>query len=146
VKGQTAAASAGSAAESVEGITGGVSAVVEPEAQGVLTPPAAGEAASVAGPEKDAPSQGFEAEESAPAESNASATGGERARVKFQRARAVARGAMEEQVAPRVEKLRQTSAVVLDEAADDPSLRFVLIAATLFILFLVLFFISKMLG
>jgi hypothetical protein len=49
-------------------------------------------------------------------------------------------------VAPRVEKLRHTSAVVLDEAADDPSLRFVLIAAALFILFLALFFISKLLG
>jgi hypothetical protein len=45
-----------------------------------------------------------------------------------------------------VEKLRQTSSVVLDEAADDPSLRFVLIAAVLFIAALVLFFISRLLG
>jgi hypothetical protein len=85
-------------------------------------------------------------EEQATSEASANPAGGERARAKLQRARAVARGAMEEKVAPRVEKLRQTSSVVLDGASDDPSLRFVLIAAALFILFLALFFISRMLG
>jgi hypothetical protein len=133
-------------AGSVEEIENGRSAGVEPEAPGVLTAPLAGETASVVGPVKDSPPQGVAVEESAPSESNASTAGGERARAKLQRARAVARGAMEEKVAPRVEKLRQTSSVVLDGASDDPSLRFVLIAAALFILFLVLFFISKMLG
>ena len=53
-----------------------------------------------------------------------------------------ARGAMEDKLLPRVEKMRQTSAVVLDEAALDPSLRFVLIAAILFAIFVVLLFIS----
>jgi hypothetical protein len=43
---------------------------------------------------------------------------------------------------PRVEKMRQTSAVMLDEAAIDPSLRFVLIAIALFVIFVALLFIS----
>jgi hypothetical protein len=135
-------------AESVErSAANGGSAGLEPDAPGVLTaPPVAGETASVIGPAKDSPPKGFAVEERTPAESSTNATGGERARAKLQRARAVARGAMEEKVAPRVEKLRQTSSVVLDGASDDPSLRFVLIAAALFILFLVLFFISRMLG
>ncbi len=86
----------------------------------------------------------------APLESSEEAAGGgdgsRAGRQRLERARAVARGAMEEKVAPRVEKLRQTSSVVLDEAADDPSLRFVLIAAVLFIAALVLFLISRLLG
>jgi hypothetical protein len=53
-----------------------------------------------------------------------------------------ARGAMEDRLMPRVEKMRQSSAVMLDEAAIDPSLRFVLIAAALFAIFVVLLFIS----
>jgi cobalamin biosynthesis Mg chelatase CobN len=90
---------------------------------------------------------GGQQQQRAQAESSAEAEAGERgARPRLERARAVARGAMEEKVAPRVEKLRQTSSVVLDEAADDPSLRFVLIAAVLFIAALVLFFISRLLG
>jgi hypothetical protein len=107
--------------------------------------------ASVPGPIKEAPlkegqHQGVAVEESAPIEASGEAAAAvERGRAKLQRARAVARGAMEEKVAPRVEKLRQTSSVVLDEAADDPSLRFVLIAVVIFIIFLVLFFISKLL-
>jgi hypothetical protein len=133
-------------AEGVEGTANNGSAGVEPDAPGVLKTPVAGETASVVGPARDGPPQGVAVEERTPSESNANAAGGESARARLQRARAVARGAMEEKVAPRVEKLRQTSSVVLDGASDDPSLRFVLIAATLFILFLVLFFISRMLG
>jgi hypothetical protein len=146
-----AAASDGVEAESVEaeGVEGnavnGVGVGVEPEAPGVLKTTVAGETASAVGSSGDGPPQGV-VEERTPSESNANAAVGERTPARLQRARAVARGAMEEKVAPRVEKLRQTSSVVLDGASDDPSLRFVLIAATLFILFLVLFFISKMLG
>jgi hypothetical protein len=47
---------------------------------------------------------------------------------------AAARGAVEERLAPRVEKLRQASNVVWDEAQDDPNLRFILIAVFLFII------------
>lgn len=46
----------------------------------------------------------------------------------------------------RVEKLRKVSSVVIDQAAYDPSLRFLLVAAVLFLLFLVLLILSKVLG
>ena len=46
----------------------------------------------------------------------------------------------------RVEKLRKVSSVVLDQAAYDPSLRFLLVAACLFLLFIVLLILSKVLG
>jgi zinc-ribbon domain len=63
-------------------------------------------------------------------------------RTKRQRVTQAARGAVEEKLAPRVEKIRQTSAGVLDEAAIDPSLRFVLVAAAIFVLFLILLLLS----
>jgi len=44
----------------------------------------------------------------------------------------------------RVEKFRQVSSAVIDEAAYDPSLRFVLVAAALFVLFLVLLLLSEL--
>ena len=43
-----------------------------------------------------------------------------------------------------VEKLRQISTTVIDEAAYDPSLRFVLVAAVLFILFIVILIVSEL--
>jgi uncharacterized membrane protein YvbJ len=43
-----------------------------------------------------------------------------------------------------VEKWRQISSTVLDEATYDPSLRFVLVAAVLFILFLVMLIVSEL--
>ena len=46
----------------------------------------------------------------------------------------------------RVEKLRKVSSVVIDQAAYDPSLRFLLVAAGLFLLFLVLLILSKVIG
>ena len=46
----------------------------------------------------------------------------------------------------RVEKIRKVSSVVIDQAAYDPSLRFVLVAAFLFLVFLVLLLLSKVLG
>src|SRR6185503_2229702 len=50
---------------------------------------------------------------------------------------------MEEDRYQGVERLRHISSFVLDEAAYDPSLRFVLVAAVLFVLFLVLLVISE---
>ena len=47
-------------------------------------------------------------------------------------------------VRPQVEKLRKASSIVLDEATYDPSVRFVLVAAVLFVLFLVILLLSKM--
>jgi hypothetical protein len=49
-------------------------------------------------------------------------------------------------VRERVEKIRHVSSVVIDQAAYDPSLRFLLVAAVLFVLFLVLLILSKVIG
>jgi zinc-ribbon domain len=46
----------------------------------------------------------------------------------------------------RVEKLRRASSIVIDQAAYDPSLRFLLVAAGLFLLFLLLLILSKVIG
>jgi hypothetical protein len=51
-----------------------------------------------------------------------------------------------EGVRGRVEKLRKVSSVEIDQAASDPSLRFLLVAAALFLLFLILLILSKVLG
>jgi len=51
-----------------------------------------------------------------------------------------------ESVLGRVDKIRKVSSVVIDQAAYDPSLRFILVAAALFFLFLVLLIMSKVLG
>jgi hypothetical protein len=60
----------------------------------------------------------------------------------IQKATHVARD-VEGNVAHRVQKLRDVSSVVIDEASYDASLRFVLVAAVLFILFLVILVLSK---
>ena len=52
----------------------------------------------------------------------------------------------EDGVRARVEKLRRVSSVVIDQAAYDPSLRFLLVAAAFFLLFLVLLILSKVIG
>jgi hypothetical protein len=51
-----------------------------------------------------------------------------------------------ETLKPRVERLREASSVVIDEAADDPGVRFLVIAAVLFLLFLLLWLLSFTLG
>ena len=51
-----------------------------------------------------------------------------------------------EGVKARVEKLRHVSSAVIDQAAYDPSIRFLLVAAAFFILFLVLLIMSKVIG
>jgi uncharacterized Zn finger protein (UPF0148 family) len=60
----------------------------------------------------------------------------------IQKATHVARD-VEGNVAHRVQKLRDASSVVIDEASYDASLRFVLVAVALFILFLVMLLLSK---
>jgi len=47
---------------------------------------------------------------------------------------------------PGVEKLRKGTSIVIGEASFDPSLRFVLVAALLFLLFVVLLILSKWIG
>ena len=51
-----------------------------------------------------------------------------------------------ENVRDRVEKINHVSSVMIDQAAYDPSLRFLLVAAVLFILFLLLLIMSKVIG
>jgi hypothetical protein len=61
---------------------------------------------------------------------------------KLQRASTMARG-VEGDVVQRVQKVREISSVVIDEAAYDPSLRFVLVAVIVFGLFLVIVLLNK---
>jgi hypothetical protein len=60
-------------------------------------------------------------------------------------ASAAARGVIEEPV-KRVEKIRHASSHVIEEASYDPSLRFVLVAVALFVVFVILLVLSKVMG
>ena len=71
--------------------------------------------------------------------------GGEKTRETLHRASSVARGAIEDNV-KRVEKIHHVSTVMLEEAHYDPSLRFVLVALGLFIVFIILLILSKVMG
>ncbi len=64
---------------------------------------------------------------------------------RIQRATDKARG-VEENVGKRVQKFRELSSVVIDEAGYDPSLRFILVAVILFILFLLIVILNKFIG
>ena len=61
---------------------------------------------------------------------------------KIQRATNLARD-VEGDVIHRARKVRQISSVVLDEAGYDPSLRFVLVAVGLFVLFVIIVLLNK---
>src|SRR5437763_1183636 len=54
-------------------------------------------------------------------------------------------GGMRARAGERVERLREASVVVLDEAQDDPALRFVLVAVLLFVVFLLILLFSHIL-
>jgi len=74
---------------------------------------------------------------------------GEKTRERLHRASDIARGVgrgVIEEPAKRVEKIRQASTVVIEEASYDPSLRFVLVALALFVVFVVLLVLSKVMG
>jgi hypothetical protein len=74
---------------------------------------------------------------------------GEKTRERLHRASDIARGVgrgVIEEPAKRVEKIRHASNVVIEEASYDPSLRFVLVALGLFVLFIVLLVLSKVMG
>ena len=64
------------------------------------------------------------------------------ARGKVQRATGMAKHVGGD-VVQRGQKLREMSSVVLDEASYDPSLRFVLVAAVLFFLFLIIVLLNR---
>ena len=69
----------------------------------------------------------------------------ERTRETLHRASNMARGAIEDNV-KRVEKIHHVSTVMLEEATYDPSLRFVLVALGLFVVFVILLILSKVMG
>jgi len=53
---------------------------------------------------------------------------------------------VEGDVVHRVHKVKEISSVVLDEAGDDPNLRFVLVAVIVFIVFLVFALLNKLIS
>lgn len=69
----------------------------------------------------------------------------EKTRERLHRASSVARGALEDNV-KRVEKIHHVSTAMLEEASYDPSLRFVLVALGLFVVFVILLVLSKIMG
>ena len=69
----------------------------------------------------------------------------EKTRETLQRASTAARSAIERPV-KQVEKIHHVSTVMLEEAHYDPSLRFVLVALGLFVLFVILLVLSKVMG
>jgi hypothetical protein len=109
--------------------------LVSPPAAELIVPPAAEEP-----PAKPAPAAPVMAKSRKPAI-------GQQALGKMgagiQKATHVARD-VEGNVAHRVQRLRDASSVVIDEASYDASLRFVLVAVVLFILFLVILLLSKL--
>ena len=73
----------------------------------------------------------------------------EKARDSLHRASTATRAATREALADnvkRVERIRHVSTVMFEEASYDPSLRFVLVALGLFVVFLVLLLLSKVMG
>jgi predicted nucleic acid-binding Zn-ribbon protein len=69
----------------------------------------------------------------------------ERTRAGLHRASTAARGAIEGNV-KRVEKIHHVSTAMIEEAHYDPSLRFVLVALGLFVVFIILLVLSKVMG
>jgi hypothetical protein len=97
------------------------------------------------GPPKESPAKAAPAE-AMPAKSRKPATGQQtlgKMGAGIQKASHVARD-VEENVAHRMQRLRDVSIVVIDEASYDASLRFVLVAVALFIMFLVILLLSKL--
>jgi len=97
----------------------------------------------------DAPAaQQFAREESVGESASAAETPGAEGEPRGQvgRRAATVGASVGENLRPRVEKLREASTGVLDEASDDPGLRFVIIAGALFLLFLFIFLFSYILG
>ena len=93
-------------------------------------------------PSKDSPKEAHQGSQKA-APVGQAARGAVGARI--QRATTLARD-VEGDVIHRARQVREISSIVLDEAGDDPSLRFVLVAAVLFLLFLVIVVLNKLIS
>ncbi|HYX31267.1 MAG TPA: hypothetical protein VE863_22215 [Pyrinomonadaceae bacterium] len=84
-------------------------------------------------------------DDQAPVQAGVRTRARDRTRETLHRASDVARGAIERPV-KQVEKIHHVSTVMLEEATYDPSLRFVLVALGLFVLFIILLVLSKVMG
>jgi predicted nucleic acid-binding Zn-ribbon protein len=104
--------------------------------QKVQTPPAP----AVAAESERAPNKSDKT-----AEPEAPHSARERTKERLHRASSVARGAFEDNV-KRVEKIHHVSTAMIEEAHYDSSLRFVLVALGLFVIFIVLLILSKVMG
>jgi hypothetical protein len=102
-------------------------------------------ASSIAGEPQEIAAPDAVSENPSRAESNVSPAGETLASSKRPRM-TVARDAAQAKIAPRVEKLRQASNVMLEEASYDPSLRFVLVAVAIFLLSLLILLLNHLLG
>ena len=107
-----------------EGVTDASGPSVQPDKEPIVTKP---KEAAINRPQETAPSQ----------------AGVGKVRGRIQRATTLARD-VEGDVINRVQKVREISSVVLDEAGYDPSLRFVLVAAALFVLFLIIVLLNRL--
>ena len=85
------------------------------------------------------------AQDSAPATAGHPHGIADKTRETLHRASAAARGVIEDEV-KRVERIRLVSTTVIEEASYDASLRFVLVALGLFIVFVILLVLSKVMG
>ena len=115
----------------------GFSASTMPDASSVAPPPPPDNFARAAGEEN------YQLAETLPP---LAAEDGGHAASRRQRVTAAARDVVEEKLSPRVEKLRQASNVMLEEASYDPSLRFVLVAVAFLVLSLILLLLNYLLG
>ena len=97
----------------------------------------------VAGPTADPGTVANKTDKSDEAESPHGAR--ERTRASLHRASTAARGALDDNV-KRVERIHHVSTAMFEEAHYDPSLRFVLVAVGLFIVFIILLALSKVMG
>jgi hypothetical protein len=114
-------------------------------ADGVGTAPAMTTSSIPGEPAQELPAQDALGENPSLAESNISPASEVLASSKRPRITA-ARDAAQGKIAPRVEKLRQASNVMLEEASYDPSLRFVLVALAIFLLSLLILLLNHLLG
>jgi predicted nucleic acid-binding Zn-ribbon protein len=122
-----------------------------PECGKALTPVSEERAESTAAPSSDAAvnpqveTVAFVADDEAKSTTSERGTARERTRERLHRASTAARGAIEDNV-KRVEKIHHVSTVMFEEASYDPSLRFVLVALGLFLVFIILLVLSKVMG
>lgn len=124
------------AAVLTEDVTTDMAAVTERAVEPVVVPPEEVAPAKTAVTERDPGKEPVDEDRH---------TARERTRETLHRASTMARGAIDDNV-KRVEKIHHVSTVMWEEATYDPSLRFVLVALGLFVVFVILLILSKVMG